>query len=222
MAKTGKIKVSTQQFLDIAEIKEETIVMKDGSIRSVLLVSSLNFALKSEDEQEAIISSYVSFLNNINFPIQIVVQSRQFNIESYLNDLKVKAREQTNELLKMQTNEYIDYIQELVSMGNIMNKKFYITIPYNPLSDQHKSFFASLTEVFTPSKLIKLKDENFQRYKRNLDRRTRNVISGLNSIGLKSVRMDTQGLIELFYNTYNPETSNQEKLTDIEDIRIKT
>lgn len=222
MSKTGKIKTSTQQFLEVAEIKEDTLVMKDGTVRAILLVSSINFSLKSEDEQQAIISSYVSFLNNINFPIQISVQSRRFNIEAYIEDLKERAKEQTNQLLKMQTEEYIQYIQELVSMGNIMNKKFYITIPYNPLSDEHKGFFASLKDSLRPTSLVKLKERRFQRYKDNLERRVESVSSSLRSIGLSSAKMDTQSLIELFYNTYNPETSEQEKLTDIENLRISS
>lgn len=222
MSKTSKVTNTTQQSLDIAEIKEDSIVLKDGSIRAVLLVSSINFALKSEDEQDAIISSYVSFLNNIDFPIQIVVQSRRFNIEAYLEDLKQKAKEQTNELLKMQTEEYIKYVQELVSMGNIMNKKFYITIPYHPTSDEHKSFFASLMDVFKPTKLVKLREKKFQEYKEELNRRVENVSSSLKSIGLNSARLDTQSLIELFYNTYNPDTSENEKLTEVENLRIRT
>ena len=120
---SSKVNVSTQQYLNIAEIKKDTLVMKDGSIRAILLVSSINFALKDEDEQRAIISSYVSFLNNLDFPLQIVIQSREFNIENYINDLKQKEKEQTNELLKTQTQEYIQYVQELISMGNIMKKK---------------------------------------------------------------------------------------------------
>ena len=222
MAKSGNIKTTTQQALDIAEIKEDTIVMKDGSIRAILLVSSINFALKSEDEQDAIIASYVSFLNNINFPIQIVVQSRRFNIEAYIEDLKEKAKEQTNELLKNQTEEYIKYVQELVSMGNIMNKKFYISVPYHPLSDEHKSFFQSLMDVFKPVQLVKLREKKFKQYQEELQRRVENVSSGLRSIGLNSARMDTQSLIELFYNTYNPDTSENEKLTEIENLRIKS
>lgn len=221
MSKTSKIKTSTQQFLDINEIKDNTIILKDGSVRAVLMVSSINFALKDEEEQEAIISSYVSFLNNISFPIQIVVQSRQFNIESYLEDLEEKAKEQTNELLKMQTEEYIGYIKELVSMGNIMNKKFYIVIPYHPLSDKHENFFTSLKNVFLPANLVKLREKNFKRYREELERRVVSVTNSLRSIGLNSVKMDTQSLIELFYNTYNPETSQQEKLADLENIRVK-
>ncbi len=218
---SGKTNVSTQKFLDIAEIKEDTVVVKDNTVRAILLVSSINFALKSEEEQNAIISSYVSFLNNIDFPLQILVQSRQFNIEGYISDLEKKEKEQTNELLKMQTREYIQYVQELVSMGNIMNKKFFICVPYNPLSDEHKSFFQSLKESLRPRALVKLKHEKFQRYKNELDMRVDNVMSALSSIGLKATRMDTQSIIELFYNTYNPDTFSQERMTEIKNLRMK-
>jgi hypothetical protein len=217
---SGKINVSTQQYLDIAEIKKDTLVMKDGTVRAILLVSSINFALKDEEEQKAIISAYVSFLNNLDFPVQIVIQSREFNIEKYINDLKQKEKEQTNELLKMQTKEYIQYVQELISMGNIMKKKFYISIPYNSLSDEHKNFFQSLTEALRPSSLVKLKEEKFNRYKSELDRRVDSVVSGLASANLSSARLDTQGLIELFYNSYNPQTSENQRLTDVNNLRI--
>ena len=101
----NKINISTQQYLDIAEIRENTVVMNDGTLRAVIMVSSINFALKSEEEQGAIISSYVSFLNNLVFPVQIVIQSRELNIEDYIVDLKQREKEQTNELLKIQTSE---------------------------------------------------------------------------------------------------------------------
>jgi hypothetical protein len=217
---SSKINVSTQQYLDIAEIKKDTLVMKDGTVRAILLVSSINFALKDEEEQRAIISAYVSFLNNLDFPAQIVIQSREFNIEKYIEDLKQKEKEQTNELLKAQTKEYIQYVQELVSMGNIMKKKFYLSIPYNPLSDEHKNFFQSLTDAFKPGSLVKLKEDRFNRYKGELDRRVDSVVSGLASSNLSSARLDTQSLIELFYNSYNPQTSENQKLTDINNLRI--
>ncbi|PIR13827.1 hypothetical protein COV49_00910 [Candidatus Falkowbacteria bacterium CG11_big_fil_rev_8_21_14_0_20_39_10] len=213
-------KASTQQYLDIAEVRDNTVIMRDGTLRAALLVSSINFALKSEDEQSAIISSYVSFLNNIDFPLQIVIQSRELNIDNYMESLKQKEKEQTNELLKMQTTEYIQYVGELISMGKIMNKRFYISIPYNPLTDKHKTFFASLTEAFRPVTLIKMKDKRFQRYQYELDRRVENVIGGLASIGLNAVQLDTQSLIELFYNTYNPTTSKNQKLIDVKELRI--
>ena len=216
----NKISASTQQYLDITEIKEDTIVMRDGTIRAILMVSSINFALKSEEEQNAIISSYVNFLNNIDFPLQIVIQSRELNIDNYLEQLKQKEKEQTNELLKIQTNEYIQYIEELVSMGKIMNKRFFICIPYNPLSDKHKNFFASLVETFKPAILISMKEKKFYRYQFEIKRRIENVMSSLASIGLNAVQLDTQSIIELFYNSYNPTTAKNQKLVDINQLRV--
>jgi hypothetical protein len=216
----GKISVSTQQYLDIAEIKDDVVVMRDGTLRAVLLVSSINFALKSEEEQEAIVSSYVGFLNNINFPVQIVIQSRKLNIEAYLEELKQKEKEQMNELLKIQTHEYVEYIKELVSMGDIMSKNFFVVIPYNPMSDKHKGFFSSVQEVFKPATLVRMKGKRFDRHKVELSRRVESIAGGLASAGLKTVQLDTQGLIELYYNTYNPVTSENEKLTAMKNLRI--
>jgi len=216
----GRISASTQQYLDIAEIKDDTVVMRDGTVRAVLVVSSINFALKSEEEQDAIISSYVGFLNNINFPIQIVIQSRRLNIDNYINELKKREKEQTNELLKIQTGEYIKYVEELVSLGDIMNKGFYVIIPYSPLSDNRKNFFSSLTEVFKPSTVVKIRGKRFDHLKKELERRMENVMGGMEAFGLKAVRLDTQSLIELYYNTYNPSTSENQKLTDVNNLRM--
>lgn len=215
-----KIRISTQQYLDIAEIRENTIVMRDGTLRAVLMASSINFALKSEVEQNAIIAGYVSFLNNIDFPLQIVVQSRELNIEDYLAMLKQKEKEQTNELLKMQTAEYLQYINELISLGKIMNKRFYLVVPYNPLSDKQKNFFARLLEAFKPATVIKMKEEKFKRRQNDLSKRVENVISGLASLGINSVQLDTQSLIELFYNTYNPQTSANQHLVEVSQLRL--
>lgn len=215
----GRISTSTQQYLDIAEIRDNTLIMKDGTMRAVLMVSSINFALKSEDEQNAIVSAYVGFLNNIDFPMQITIQSRELDIENYIISLKQKEKEQTNELLKVQIHEYIQYVLELISMGKIMTKRFYITIPMNPLTDARKGFFPSLFETFKPLNLVKMKRELFLRRRQALTRRVENVMSGLGSIGLNAAEIDTQGLIELFYNTYNPSTSQNEKMVDINKIR---
>lgn len=216
----NKISSSTQQYLDIGEVKEDTLIMRDGTLRAVIMVSSINFALKSEDEQNAIVSAYVSFLNNLDFPLQIVIQSRELNIEDYMSNLKQKEKEQTNELLKMQTAEYIQYINELISLGKIMNKRFYVTVTYNPLSDKQKNFFLRLLDAFKPAQLIKMKEEKFRRRKLELARRVDNVISGLASIGVNAVQLDTQSLIELFYNTYNPITSANQKLVDVRQLRV--
>ncbi len=216
----NKINNSTQQYLDIAEIKGDTVIMRDGTLRAVLMVSSLNFALKSEDEQNAIIAAYVSFLNNFDFPLQIVIQSRELNIEKYIEALRQKEKEQTNELLKMQTSEYLQYIQELISLGKIMNKKFFVIVPYNPLSDKQKSFIARLTEAFKPVGLIRIKEERFLRHRAELDKRIDLIIRGLSSMGLNTAQLDTQSLIELFYNAYNPTTSASQKMAEVKDLRI--
>ncbi len=217
----NKTIISTQKYLDIAEVKESTIIMKDGTLRAVLGVSSINFALKSEDEQNAVISAYVSFLNNISSPIEIVIQSRELNINHYLESLSQKAKEQTNKLLKMQTIEYINYIKELVSIGKIMSKRFYVVISYNPSSDGHKTFFSSLLEVFRPATSLKLRESKFVRYKGELDRRVESVVGGLSSLGIEINRLSTQELIELFYHIYNPETSQHEPLVDLNKLKIE-
>lgn len=217
----GPSRPSTLRYLDIAGIRQDTVIMKDGNLRSVIMVSSINFALKNEDEQNAIISSYVSFLNNISFPLQIVIQSRELNIEAYMSQLKQKEKEQTNELLKMQIGEYITYVKELVSLSKIMNKRFFVIVPYDPMSDKKKGFISRLTETFSPTSLIKMKEEKFMRLRKELGRRVDTVISGLSSIGLNTIELDTQSLIELYYNTYNPVTAANEHLAEVEKLRLE-
>ncbi|MCK5416186.1 hypothetical protein KAI92_02040 [Candidatus Parcubacteria bacterium] len=214
------ISTTTQQFLDISEIKEDVVVMRDGTLRAILLVSSINFSLKNEDEQNATISAYVGFLNSVEFPIQIVIQSRELNIERYLKELEEKEKEQTNELLKMQTSEYIQYINELVSISSIMNKRFYVAIPYNPLTDNQKSFVNRFSELFKPAIIIRMKEKKFKKRKVKMMTRVTRVQNGLGSIGLHSVQLDTQSLIELYYNSYNPETSKNQKLVDINQLKV--
>jgi hypothetical protein len=212
---------STQQFLDIMEIRDDAAILKDGTLRAVILVSSVNFALKGEDEQNAIIQAYVSFLNTLDYPLQIVIQSRKLDIDGYLDRLKVAEKEQTNELLRMQIADYRKYIAELLELGDIMSKKFYVVVPYNPMSDKKKGFAPRLIESFMAPQVIKLKTEKFMRYSNELTQRVETIIGGLNSMGLSSIRLDTQSLIELFYNTYNPELAKEEKLVDINKLRIE-
>jgi len=217
----NSVSVSTQQYLDITEIKENTVVMKDGTLRAVLLVSSINFALKSEDEQNAVIDSYVRFLNNLTFTLQIVIQSRELDIDNYLQYLKEKEKEQTNKLLKVQTADYVEYIKELTSLGKIMNKRFYIIVPYNPLSDVRKGFFSMIGESLKPATIIKLKERTFLKYQEMLERRIDSVIGGLESMGVAVARLDTQSLIELYYKTYNPETAKNQDLVDLGKLRVE-
>ena len=213
---------STQRYLNLSEIRDNTVIMNDGTLRSLVMVSSINFALKNEDEQNAIIAAYVSFLNNLSFPLQLVIHSRELNIESYLNDLRAKEKAQTNELLKAQTAEYIDYVAELVSLGKIMNKRFYVVISYNPMSDDKKGFLSRVGEIFSPSSVLKMKQDKFDRLKKELDRRVDSVVGGLASIGLNVVELDTQALIEMMYNVYNPEVSANQPLKDVNTMRVST
>jgi len=221
--RTSKSKVtsSTQDFLNIAEIRDNTVVLKNGTLRSVLMVSSVNFALKAEEEQNAIIQGYISFLNSLSFPLQVVVQSRQLNIDTYLEDLKKREQAQTNELLRRQTASYREYIKELISLGQIMSKHFYVTIPYEPAQDSKKSFLSRLGAIFAPAQVIRLKESKFRQYQEELDRRVDQVYSSLQSLGLASTKLDTQSLIELYYNTYNPYISQNEKLVDIQNLKIE-
>lgn len=214
---------STQLFLDISEIRNDTVILKDGTLRAVLFVSSVNFALKSEEEQDAIVSAYVQFLNYLDFPIQIVVQSRKLNIEHYLNQLKERSKEVTNELLKKQIDNYTSFVSELVDLGDIMSKKFFLVIPFSPFADtgKPKGFFTKISELFTPGTVIKIKKEKFESMVKELNQRVNNISGNLNSMGLKSVRMDTQSLIELYYNVFNPKISEQQQLTDVNKLRIE-
>lgn len=213
---------STQKYLDIAEIKDDCLVLKDGSLRAVLLVSSVNFALKSDEEQKAIIGAYVNFLNALDFPLQIIIQSRKLNISTYIEKLKEVKEQQENDLLKMQTAEYINYIQELIEMGEIMSKHFYIAVSYSPLSDKAKGFFTRFKETISAAMVVKLKRIFFEKYRAELFKRADNIIGSLATMGLKAIPLDTQSLIELFYKTYNPEIAEQEKLEEIGKLKIES
>lgn len=222
MASKKPSRPATQKYLDIAEIREDAVIMKDGTLRSVLAVSSINFALKSEDEQTAVISQYVQFINTLDFPLQIVIHSRRLDIEPYLEKLKDLEKQQTNELLKVQMGDYRTYVTELVSLGDIMTKSFYVVIPYSPVSDKRKGFFDRLGEAFSPAKLVRIKGGKFQERRAELMQRTEHVAGSLQSIGLKSVMLDTQALIELYYRLYNPITSKGEKMVEVEKMQVET
>ena len=212
---------STQKYLDIAEIKNDCLVLKDGSLRAILLASSINFALKSEDEQKAVIQSYTRFLNTLEFPIQIVIHSRPFNIEPYVNKLNVLRYNQTNELLRNQTTDYRDFIKELIDLGEIMSRRFYIVVRYNPAGDKKRGFLSNALGVLSAAVIVKVKRERFKLYRELLFRRVDNIISGLSSMGIKSAPLDTQSLIELFYNIYNPSEAKNQKLVDLKKLRIE-
>lgn len=216
-----KVAQSTQLFLDIAEIKNDSVILKDGSLRAAMMVSSLNFALKSEDEQAAVVSQYVSFLNFLDFPIQIVIHSRKLDISNYLVRLKDREKEITNELLRRQMVNYQAYIKELVDLGDIMSKRFYIIVPYSPVEDKAQGFWARLGTVLTPGRLVRLNQEKFEKYKRILNQRVEHVKDHITSLGLEAVVLDTQSLIELYYNVYNPDVAPKQKLADVEKLHLE-
>ena len=194
---------STQQFLEIDQIREGLLILKNQSLRAVMMVSSLNFALKSEEEQSAIISAFQSFLNSLDFSCQIVIQSRKLNITGYLDKIKELEAKQENELLRIQTSENHDFIQGLVSGGTIMSKSFFVVIPFNLLEAK---------VVASPLKLFKsstsgpspLTEDEFQRCKSQLWQRMEFVALGLRRCGLQAIPLTTPELIELFWSLHHP------------------
>jgi len=215
----NKPKASTQQYLDIAEIRDNLVILRDGTVRATLLVSSINFALKGEDEQNALIQAYIGFLNSLDFPLQIVIQSRYLNIDRYLEKLNNLEKEQTNELLRMQIADYKDFLQELLDLGKIMTKKFYVVVPFMGLKKAKKKFWERLTESFQPAVSVTMSRKRFVRFQEEVGKRVDFVSGSLGSMGMKALQLDTQSLIELYYNTYNPEIVDAQKLVDINKLK---
>lgn len=217
VARTAKN--ATQTYLDISEIRDDVIVLKDGSYRSVLACSSINFDLKSEDEKNAIIFSYQAFLNSLNFPIQILVRSRRINLDNYLGKLGEFEAHQENELIRLQTSEYIEFIRRLIEVVNIMQKTFYLVVPLYPSgltpTGQSKGLFSLIPGLRGKKNTSQGKfDEN----KNLLKSRASLVAQGLGTLGVRAAELKTQELIELFYEIYNPELQQQEKLTQVAEI----
>jgi len=212
MAK-NKTAASTQKYLPFKAVKEGVVLMKDGSARAVLMVNSINFNLKSQDEQNALLESYQSFLNSLGFPIQIVVQSRILDLDNYLNNLDTISRGQSNELLQLQTKEYTAFVRELIGVANIMSKTFYVVVSYAPGLEIAGNFISRLfhKRLITPS-------GKFQEAKDELKRRAGLVANGLAPLGLNSALLNTEELIDLLYSTYNPDTARRQKLFNVSAV----
>ena len=196
------VQATTQQFLEMEQIKEDTIVLKDKSLRGVIMVSSLNFALKSEDEQNATLYQFQSFLNSLDFSIEIVIQSRRLNITGYLDRLKELEKAQEIELLKVQTTDYRKFIGDLIGGGAIMSKSFFVTVPFTLIE------IPSLKPKKKPpgqEAAIVLTEERFQQAKSQLWQRMEFVALGLRRCGLQCSPLNTTELIELFWSLYHPE-----------------
>lgn len=207
---------TSQQFVDVAEIKDDVIVLKNGTLRGVLNVSAINYDLKSTQEQEAIIMQYKNFLNSLDFPIQILINSRKINIGKYLDFIERKEKDQPSELLRFQISEYKNFIQQLVSVSNIMDKNFYIVVPFSSIENREKGIFDSLSSLFNPRQSIVEKRELFETCRNQLFQRLDHIMASLSGIGLKMAPLKTKELIELVYNSYN---SNVFNLTELEDTR---
>lgn len=210
-------KAAAQRFVPIAEIRNDTVILKNGGLRAVLEVEALNFNLKSETEQKGIIAGYQAFINSLNFPIQVVVNSRRVNIDPYLKEIRKMAKDQQNELLKNQTESYVRFVEKVVEVADIMTKRFYVVVPLDE-EEQGKGQPQALKQFFSWMQIDDSESRAVQRYKSFMGKHTKlmdriNLVqSGLNSIGLISHRVKTRDLIELYYKTYNPHISAEQKL----------
>ena len=194
----------TQDFIPIKEIRDGVAILKDGSMRSVLLVSSTNFALKSSEEQQSIMYQFQNFLNSLNFSIQIFIQSRRLDIRPYIALLENRMREQTSDLMKVQMREYIKFIRTFTEENNIMKKSFFIVVPYTPAGIDISKTPSVPSFLGGSKKTPTTKSENFEEQRTQLDQRVAVVEQGLVRCGIRAVQLGTEELIEVYYKLFNP------------------
>lgn len=216
---------STQNSLQIAEIRDGVVIMNDGSFRSVVMVKSINFDLMSPQEREAVEYSYQGFLNGLYFPVQIFIRSQKIDLRPYIERLDKIRSEHDNMLLALLMEDYIDFIANLSEQTNIMDKNFYVVIPYFPISDitkaitQSKNFFSGLRDMFnTKQQHVVINEADLNKAKDELRNRVQATLSGLQQCGIQGLPLDTQELIELYYDTYNPDTATRQKLKNFGDL----
>lgn len=199
---------ATQEFVPIKEIRNGIITLKDGSLRAILMVSSTNFALKSEEERKAIIFQFQNLLNSLDFSVQIVVQSRRLDIRPYLALLEEREKAQKSDLMKIQVREYIGFIKAFTENTNIMTKHFFIVIPYTPsIIKRGKGGGISLANFRRKEKNVDKKENEGDVFEENLtqlEQRISVLEQGLISFGLRTVVLRTEEVVELFYKTFNP------------------
>jgi len=214
-----------QQYLKIAEIKDDTVMLKDGSIRAVIKITPINFDLKSEQEQNGIIYSYQEFLNTLEFPIQILIKSKKLDIETYQEKLKDVYYNQENDLLKNLTANYIEYINRLVDIADIMQKEFYIVVPKDPINVKNTlNIFQKFARIISPADTAqdyKFRRGEFDTLKKGLDQRVQSITNGLNNMGLRAKKLDTIKLIELYYQSYNLDIATTQKPKNLNKIDIE-
>lgn len=220
---TPKNPNSTQSTLQLSELRDGMVIMVDGSFRAVITCKSINFDLMSDKEREGVEYSYQNFLNSLTFPAQILIRSQRVDIGPYIEKLITIRRSQDNMLLGVLMDDYIDFMDALAQGANIMEKSFYIVVPYFPAGDaaklveQGKGFFG---KIFARSQntITKIDTATYQKAKDEIKNRVDVVMSGLFQIGIQSKQLNTKELGELYYNFYNPDTSVNQPLENFDDI----
>lgn len=218
---------STQNALQVSEVRDGIVIMNDGSFRAVVMCKSINFDLMSPQEREAVEFSYQGFLNSLYFPIQIYVRSEKIDLRPYLERLDKIRSEQDNMLLGLLMEDYIAFLSDVSQQTNIMDKNFYVVIGYPDLDENIRSalkqstgFFSGMVGLFTKSDTPHVViDENvLENAKTELRQRVQAVMQGLHEAGIQSIPLDTQELIELYYNAYNPDTATRQQLKNFDDL----
>jgi len=216
---------STQNALQIAEVRDGVVIMNDGSFRTVVMAESINFDLMSPEEQDAVEFSYQGFLNSLYFPIQIFIRSQKIDLLPYLKKLDKIRTEHENMLLSVLMEDYINYMNGLSEQTNIMDKQFFVVIPfYTAVSPQQaltqsKNFLGGLGNIFKPKEQhVTINEADLEKAKSELRNRVQTVVSGLEQCGVRSVPLNTQELIELYYDTYNPDTATRQKIRNFDDL----
>ena len=216
-----KTKFSTLAFVEVSEVRDDTLILRDGQLRSIMAVSSANFALKSNQEQDQVIGAFQGILNSIDFPIQILVQSRKLDLNPYIEKLKILENQQDNDLLQVKMQEYIEYIKQMSQEVNIMDKNFYIIVGYEPITIK-QGIFGRFLRALNPTKVIKQRQEEFLRNKKVLMTRTDQIMGRMGSLDLKISLLKTDQIITLMYNYYNPDTLESIRLSDVSALDIVT
>ncbi|MCX6754983.1 MAG: hypothetical protein NT068_00380 [Candidatus Nomurabacteria bacterium] len=196
---------ATQEFVPIKEVRDGIVVLKDGGLRALVLANSTNLSLKSAEEQKATIMQFQSFLNTIDFPIQIVVQSRRLDIRPYLLLLENRIKVQTEPLLKIQTKEYMEFIRNFTETTNIMTKNFFVVVPYTPNQlNPRGGFFSNLFSKKSTAEEKEERTADFEEKRSQLDQRIGIIEQGLARCGIKSVELGTEEVVEVYYKVFNP------------------
>lgn len=196
---------STQNLVEVSEVRDEVLILKSGSLRSIIEVSAINFELRSEEEQTALIENFQRFLNSVDFPIEIVVHSRRMQIDDYLKYVHEQSQN-LDELLKIQASEYGRFVQELSGLANIMSKNFYLAIPFFIFENPQKTGLSqSFKGIFAPGhQMRQISEEQIETYKNQLMQRAELIFDGLVSLGVKAKMLQGEDLIKVLYAFYNP------------------